>query len=185
MTDIAGFSALLDKKSELEKQIKAEAKEVFAAASKDVFDKHEDKVGKFQWAQYTPYFNDGEPCTFHKGELWIFTPKDTANEDLDCYIEGSDEFSPYGNKDKLHKTLYRRKSDGYETAGKYIDKERLERDYEAFENPNYEPEWGDAYSAITDLYKLIDDDTALSLFGDHVEVIVTKNGVEVEEYEHE
>lgn len=183
MTDVAEFRALIDKKSELENQIKDEAKGVFADISKEIFEKYGDKVGKFSWTQYTPYFNDGDPCEFSKNELCIFTPADIENEDA---WEGSDEFSPYGgNGDKLNKFLYRRKSDGYETSGRWIDNRRLETDYEVFENPNFDPAWGEAYTAVNTAFNLLDDDTALALFGDHVQVIVTKDGVEAEEYSHD
>lgn len=185
MTSVAELSALLDKKVELEAQIKAEAKEVFAASSKEIFEKHGDKVGLFKWAQYTPWFNDGEPCEFSKHDVWIFNPKDAQDEDL-RYEEGSEEFySGYGENDKLSKILYKRKGEDYVTSGTWMSKERLERDYEPFENPNFDPEYGEAYSAIHDLCNLIDEDTALALFGDHVEVRVTKDGVEVVEYAHD
>lgn len=185
MTDAAEFSSLLDKKAELEKQITEQAKEVFSSVSKEIFQKYGDKIGCFKWSQYTPYFNDGEACTFRKGDVWIFTPADAADEDL-RYEEGSEAFnSGYGENDKLSKTLYRKKGETYVTSGTWMSKERLERDYEPFENPNFDPEYGEPYTAVHDLCKLIDDDTALALFGDHVEIIVTKDGVEVEDYDHD
>jgi hypothetical protein len=171
LTDVAEFSALLDRKAELEAQIQTEAKEVFAAASKEIFEKYGDKVGVFRWKQYTPYFNDGDECVFSKHDVWIFTPEDAEDEDL-RYEEGSEVF--YGQN--VSKTLYKKKSS---------DWVRLEREYEAFENPDFDPEYGEPYTAIHDLCKLIDEDTAKALFGDHVEVIVTKDGVEVEEYSHD
>lgn len=180
MTDVAEFSALLDRKAELEAQIKAEATDVFAAASKEIFEKYGDKVGLFKWTQYTPYFNDGEPCEFGKHDVWIFTPEDAENDDL-RYEEGSEAF--YG--DNVNKILYKKNGGDWVTAGHWIGKERLEREYTPFENPDFDPEYGEAYTAIHDLCKLIDEDTALALFGDHVEVCVTKQGVEVEEYSHD
>lgn len=38
-------------------------KKVFAECSSEVFNKFPTLVS-FGWTQYTPYFNDGEPCTF-------------------------------------------------------------------------------------------------------------------------
>lgn len=176
---------MLNKKAEIEKAITEEAKIVFAEVSKDIFEKYGDKIGCFRWSQYTPYFNDGEPCEFSKHDVWIFTPEDAKNEDL-RYEEGSEQFySGYGENDKLSKILYRSKERDYVTSGTWIGKERLERDYESFENPNFDPEWGDAYTAVHDLCNLIDEDTALALFGDHVEVVVTANGVEVDDYDHD
>ncbi len=45
-------------------------------------------VVKFGWHQYTPYFNDGEPCEFGAGELWVQLPEDPEDFDdwqLDLY----------------------------------------------------------------------------------------------------
>jgi hypothetical protein len=184
LTSTVEFSALLDKKADLEKQIKEEAKEVFANSAKEIFEKYGDKVGCFKWSQYTPYFNDGEPCEFGKHDVWIFTPKDMKNGDM-RYEEGSAEFyGGYGETDTLSKTLYRHDR-GHVTSGHWLSKEKLESEYEAFENPNFDPEYGEPYTAIHDLCDLIDEDTALALFGDHVEVIVTADGVSVEEYDHD
>lgn len=186
MTSTAEFSALLDKKADLEEQIKIEAKDVFANSAKEIFEKYGDKVGCFKWSQYTPYFNDGDPCEFGKNDVWIFNPKDAENEEL-RYEEGSEEFyGGFGERNTLNKILYRSKENPDRiTTGTWQSKEILADEYEAFENPNYDPEYGEAYTAIHDLCKLIDKDTALALFGDHVEIIVTKDGVSVEEYSHD
>jgi hypothetical protein len=48
---------------ELEKKYKSIGKDVFKAEVKELFDAHPDLIS-FGWRQYTPSFNDGEPCTF-------------------------------------------------------------------------------------------------------------------------
>ena len=42
-----------------------------------------------------------------------------------------------------------------------------------------------ASKAVEEVHKLIDEDTYLDLFGDHVEVTVTRDGVETSECDHE
>ena len=37
------------------------------------------EIGKIEWTQYTPYFNDGDPCVFGVGEL-AFTLENDKNE---------------------------------------------------------------------------------------------------------
>ncbi len=48
---------------ELRKQIETEAKEFFKTESKALFSQF-DELKSFSWTQYTPYFNDGQECTF-------------------------------------------------------------------------------------------------------------------------
>lgn len=49
------------------KEAKKKSKELFSDAfaelSKDLFDENP-RLIKFSWTQYTPYFNDGDPCYF-------------------------------------------------------------------------------------------------------------------------
>lgn len=96
------------------------------------------------WAQYTPYFNDGEECVFSLHGLHA-SVEDERDEDF--YGDGWVEL--YG--------------DSEEGFG--------------------EVEW----KALKDLEKTLGEleEELEAVFGDHVKVIVTKEGVEVEEYEHD
>ncbi len=49
---------------EMENEIKANGRELLADAFKEeIFDKHP-RIQSVSWVQYTPYFNDGDACTF-------------------------------------------------------------------------------------------------------------------------
>ncbi len=43
-------------------------------------------LGAIAWAQYTPYFNDGDPCVFSTGEITCHTIADMAS-----YEDGPEE----------------------------------------------------------------------------------------------
>ncbi len=47
----------------LREEFVAKSQEVFKEVVKELFDKYP-KLEKFKWTQYTPYFNDGDECTF-------------------------------------------------------------------------------------------------------------------------
>ena len=47
---------------------------------KEVFERHPN-ITKLTWTQYTPYFNDGEPCVFSVNDMTVFD--DTVDEDDD------------------------------------------------------------------------------------------------------
>lgn len=197
----------MEKKQDLEKQIKEEAKEVFAATSKDIFEKHGDVVHSFGWTQYTPYFNDGEPCEFGTGELFIVSKadheKDDDNEE-EFYYESPGEFGAYGTDDnKLVKTFYEYKQEeepyNYQTRQREpkVIEDRLTTykpgtnrsgivgPINEVDNPNYDPVYGEAKDDITHLFGLLDETTLESMFGNHVVIIVTADGVSVEEYSHD
>lgn len=195
----------MDKKKDLEEQIKTEARAVFAAQSKAIFEKHGDIVDSFGWTQYTPYFNDGEPCEFGVNDLFIHAK---ADKDLDNYEENyhnsSQSFLSYGTKNnKLAQYLYdyeyeytpysyrnepsasseiRKETSVTEPKGRY---QKIIGEVRKYENPSFDPVYGEAREEISELFGLLDEKTCRELFGDHVVVIVNAEGVNVEEYDHE
>lgn len=59
----------------LKKTGEAAMKEAF----KEVFDKHP-SIESIYWTQYTPYFNDGDPCYFRMGEYEVEYLEDEEDE---------------------------------------------------------------------------------------------------------
>lgn len=68
------FAAL---KIQLMNEFEGEIKSIFT----EVFDAYPD-IEKIGWTQYTPYFNDGEPCVFNVYDIYFKLFIDT-NEDED------------------------------------------------------------------------------------------------------
>ena len=130
------------------------------------------EIGKIEWTQYTPYFNDGDPCVFGVGEL-AFTLENDKNES--GFIgEGSVlHLAPYNET-----AVLRRESWALEHQKKYEKnrelvggKERLaeicEKEREINQMINSLEEWLDI------------------IYGDHVIITVTKKGTNIENYEHD
>jgi hypothetical protein len=57
------YTEVKKKIAALKTELKNAASEAFADLSKDVFTANPSLIS-FGWAQYTPYFNDGDTCTF-------------------------------------------------------------------------------------------------------------------------
>lgn len=165
MTTIADFNKKMSKVNEemsrLRKSFAESGKELLVGSMKGFFQKYPAVESVF-WRQYTPYFNDGEPCEFqvHEQSLRL---RGTNEEQL-AFI-------------KTHGELY---SD-------YTDSQLL--DYFGSENL-----YGSELSAfkyyirkdLEDLLELKQDkDTMEALFGDHVEVILNREGVTVKECSHD
>lgn len=129
---------IMAKKKAFEAELSEFGKAALSEEFKKTFDAHPDLIA-IRWRQYTPYFNDGDPCTFRLGDFDMKFP-DTPEDGGDC----EDGFeSTYGE---------RRKSPVAE-----------------------------AVSALG----RIDRQVYESVFGDHCTVTATREGFEVEEYEHD
>ena len=124
----------------------------------------DDGVIEFGWGQYTPYFNDGEPCTFSTSGTWVRTSADVEVErtsDLDV---------------GYHPTLGERPAT--------FNRETRSYDYGAYEGPDEA-----RYERARALAKAIDGgeflDVLLEAFGDHAEVTIRRDGIQVEFYDHD
>lgn len=120
-------------------------------------------VVEFGWEQYTPYFNDGEPCEFRVYEPWFRTVFDigVANGDEELNLD-------------FHRTLGTRHYDSEKRA--YVD---LTRSIGVIATADRCKALADAFES--DAF----DDVLLEAFGDHAEVIVKREGITVTFYEHE
>jgi len=136
----------------------------------------DDGIACFGWRQYTPYFNDGEPCVFSAHGVWAARPEDldeNGERDRDAELDvdygghhGSYEGGEWVNNPETGDGL------PYVRVGaRYVgpDKARYDR-----------------LLAVNDA---IDsgafDDVLLDAFGDHAEITVKRDGITVEFYEHD
>lgn len=171
----------LEKIKEIKKQIStlrtelnAEAKETLKEFSKEFFGKYPELY--IAWAQYTPYFMDGGPCVFNMHEVMCeFDIQDPA----------------------IVNALKNPESD---LNKKYLAKPG--EDLYDFTNLDEEDEWFSAYESFTNysniqsgivkdmndaintVEQILDSESALQMFGDHVVVKLNKNGITVEEFNH-
>lgn len=159
---IEELKSLRAKREELAKQITQQSKTLFKQASLTLFEEYPNII-RYGWTQYTPYFNDGDTCEFgsnHYDPYIVFT----SSEDYDPkdFTHWDFEFGDY---------------DYFDYTGGYNNKKKKEL------TPEKEAEYK-AGNAVKDFLKNFDDTDMLSMFGDHQIVDVSKEGVTVEEYEH-
>ena len=120
-------------------------------------------VAEFGWRQYTPYFNDGDPCVFSGTGVWVrLTTTD-----------------PYADTDSLDVKY----GDGH--LGKrpiqWNGRQEVDLPYEGTDEARY-----DRCVALSDAVESgAFDDVLLDAFGDHAEVTVSRSGIKVEFYEHD
>lgn len=112
-------------------------------------------IDQIAWTQYTPHFNDGDECIFGVNDM--FFTLTTDNTDLaDLSYEDEDD-SCYG--------------------ASFWSADKKEVDLIA--------EQRQAFAQFKKEINTLPDEIFKNSFGDHVKVIATKNGFDVEEYEHD
>jgi hypothetical protein len=112
------------------------------------------------WTQYAPYFNDGDPCVFSVNEITVTNATGSLLEDSNILYGEIDE------DDDDYKGIF-----AYSLG--YLRKEETQVDH-------------DSSSALGNLLSDNDmSDVMESMFGDSVRVIATREGFDVEEYDHD
>lgn len=155
------------------------SKRVFHAAVSAFFKKYPE-VYAVTWTQYTPYFNDGEACEFSVHEPSFLSMEGFDETDArDVY-----EYSSWAKPSSWVYEAVANKDNKYGYLERYIQEIA---DYEAMER-EMGPRLGEIQEGIDKferMFKSINDDTMLSLFGDHVRVTATAKEIIVDEYDHE
>lgn len=115
------------------------------------------EVEAVRWSQYTPSFNDGDPCVFTTGEFTVkvFDGDEAAGENEDGYLTEyciDRHFSTYEDE-------YTWRDDKHHPIAKLLDDEL-------------------GYNAIKAYYDALED-----AFGDPAEIVATREGFHVEDYD--
>lgn len=173
----AELAAFNEKKKALTEQLREEFPAMFAplfAQSK--------RINSFSWTQYTPYFNDGDSCTFG-----------VRNEDID--INGTNLDDADGDIAFLDKYVYEPITAENQAAHDAFNASPEGRKWYVgyaigkngnFPNPAYDTAEGKVVQEIQALLGSIPDEFYEELFGDHKKITVHRSGeIEVEEYEHD
>lgn len=153
-------------KKKQEEEIKRLCDELLAQPERwqALFDGLPDYVVGIHWTQYTPHFNDGDPCEFSVYDPCFLV---TESRPWMCYQELS---APDDEGIDIEEAGLR-KEDGavYVYDSYWADREK----------PEFAP-----FAAVLDSFKG-SDDVMEAVFGDHVEVFITRSGVTTVDYSHD
>lgn len=117
------------------------------------------------WKQYTPYFNDGDPCTFSINTPWCRTTADA--EDADGYdLEYGSGHPTLGDRGPWDSKIRDFAKASERTPEVLKSAKRVEALGSAIEGGEFE-------------------DVLLEAFGDHAEITVKATGITVKYYEHD
>lgn len=154
------FAQIAKGKEEISK-IKTELKEKlrnnFHGLTKELFQTFPE-LKSIGWKQYTPYFNDGETCEFRSMHDYP-----TINGNDENYGESKQEDGVLDIVTLGSETIWKR-GEGNVT------------------NPDYNPYYKEIVDTVKEFLNQFDDEDMEDLFGNHVSIHITENGVEVVEY---
>jgi hypothetical protein len=164
---------------ELQDQAAKTSQEVFKSSLAKFF-AAVPEVTEIFWRQYTPYFNDGDACEFSVGDVNFYVGDRENDED-----DGYDAYNPF-TKPSVY--VYDHAAE-YKAVGKKDDYYQPKIDaYNAF-IAKYDPERVEqiqrAIGDVRNMFREINDDYFLMMFGDHVEITATKDGFQVDEFDHD
>jgi hypothetical protein len=157
MESIKALKEASENYHKVKEEFTEKCKSLLEKSFNELFEKYP-ALEEVRWNQYSPYFNDGDSCEF------------SANTEY-CEINGE---SPDDKECDREIIVDYGKWNGTEYVGR-----------KTAINPNYNPEKGDMVNDVKDLLALIPDDVYEEMYDNHTSVIVTREGIETEDYEHD
>lgn len=110
MSNFETFVTAKNKINELKKELKNKTKKVFREGADAIFNKYPDLVS-FEFSMYTPYWNDGDACTFRVlTEYPVIVVKQNGKNityDLDSEYDEADSKEIENIFDSLEKELFK------------------------------------------------------------------------------
>jgi len=122
------------------------------------------------WNQYTPYFNDGEPCVFSANDPYLLTKKGLElfkDSDRD-YAEEFEVIERDYDTDRKNK--YETKT--YLVQKEYVDEITLKEALEAKKHMDI-------------MFECLTEEILENTFGDHAIIIATRDGFDVQRFAHD
>ncbi|MGR7002790.1 hypothetical protein ACU686_40405 [Yinghuangia aomiensis] len=119
---------------------------------------------EFGWTQFTPYFNDGEPCEFGVSGFWVRTD---ADADVDDTYELETDYQ--------HPSLGKAGRRWDEEARTFVDL--------PYEGPD-EARYRRCDALDTAIEGGAFENVLHAAFGDHAQITVRRDGIQVDAYSH-
>ena len=166
------LKALVNKINELEKKLAKEGRDVLKETFKEFFSTHPMALS-IVWSQYTPYFNDGDACTFSVNDFEL-----KLHEPIKGLIEVvASEDEEYNSGDACASSILRGIEDCDNNRGRYnsANLRKLTAEEKAMCD-----DYDDLYISCSQIARVMQ-----MTFGDHVEITATKEGFNVEDYDHD
>lgn len=186
-------------------QMKSDSQALIFEASRDLF-RTAPEIDRVYWTQYTPYFNDGSPCSFGVNDIYFVLDGEEdegessylyTQDDYDRALENLEQVRQYVVDPTTWFEAYKRKnkiSDNaklewhrpwpytVERAQEELAKIELQRALYTLEDAE---RINKSFEAFCNAISLIPDHIMETVYGDHVKVTITRTGTETDHYDHD
>lgn len=161
------LKGLIEVQTNLRKEFQTQAQASFKEVVKEFFDTNTG-INLVTWTQYSPYFNDGEACEFSVNEAYFSNVKDVDELTYGEY-DGEDETIWSTNNPVQHMN----------TMSAWDKETSVKVQATAGLNVESIQEFMDILnsSEMEEIFEV--------MFGDHVRVTLTREGIEVDEHSHD
>lgn len=162
------FDTLIEEQRALKAKFQTEAQAMFKDTMKEFFDKNPG-ITALKWTQYTPYFNDGDPCEFRVNDVYYTNAPADELENVNAWgeYEGEDEsvWVASNIKHTLSSKYYE------EEAAKILAAGGVDED---------SCNLIDKMISSSEMEEIMEE-----MFGDHVQVTATREGFDITEHSHD
>lgn len=162
------FDTLIEEQRALKAKFQTEAQAMFKDTMKEFFDKNPG-ITALKWTQYTPYFNDGDPCEFRVNDVYYTNAPADELENVNDWgeYEGEDEsvWVASNIKHTLSSKYYE------EEAAKILAAGGVDED---------SCNLIDKMISSSEMEEIMEE-----MFGDHVQVTATREGFDITEHSHD
>lgn len=161
------FEEMQSEMASVRAKFQKQAQDLFKEITKEVFEKNP-VITAIIWTQFTPYFNDGDPCSFSVHEPYFTNANDEQMEDICSWGE-------YEGEDQA---VFSESSWILGGTSDYAVERRKTMDLQGC----------DVKSLLAFDKMLLSSemkDVMLAMFGDHVRVMATRDGFDVEDHDHD
>ena len=166
---------IVDQMKTARERMRQEGQEALTEAFQEFFRSHPE-VKAIQWTQYTPWFNDGDTCTFsvHDWELKV-DPETLSRELREEYEQYAEDYgSGYSYGEQCYASLLESISGRHSWRKRDNTRNLTPAEMGVLEDFNA------LQSACRE-----EEDLLKEVMGDHCLVTVSADGIDVSEYEHD
>ena len=165
------FDNMIAEQKKIKMQFQDDGTKLIREAFKEFFDVNPG-ITAVIWSQYTPYFNDGEPCVFRRQDPSFTNASEDEMKNVTTWGEydGEDK-SVWACEGSISRVLSGHHEWHKELAEQILNAGGVDvASCEVIENVF-------ASSEMEDIFE--------TLFGDHVKVTATRKGFDIDEYDHD
>lgn len=167
--------------------ISRNGQKLFKEGVREIFKKFKN-LQRFQWNEYAPHWNDGDPCEFslYLESLAINDECGAGYEDVESVWSLESLRELLSDKENEKKRILKEIKEKSGNKGKPWEVESLKRDLKSIESRDPKEVEGKykIKKEITGLLEGIDESVFKDMFGEGT-VVVTRDGISVEECEHD